>query len=103
MTIKAELKKLLADGWIITDPSCNQLMKEIIEDNVYLFREDRIVNPETNETKSFESEMIYDDLNKYEIIDACLAFGYKEEEVSKWIEENENISLMLECVFELEY
>ena len=102
MTTNLELKNLINDGWVVTDPSCNQLRKEIIKDSVYLFREDRIINPETKETETYESEMTFDDLEHNEIIDACQAFGY-DNEVKEWIENNENISLMLECVFELEY
>ena len=103
MTTNAELKELLADGWVITDPSCNQLRKEIIEDNVYLFREDRIINPETKETELFESELTYNDLDYSELMDACLTFGYDIKRIDKWLTEGEEIPLMLECVFELDY
>ena len=101
MTTKEEIKKLLLEGWILTDPSCNQMRKEIVVDNVYAFREDRIINPITKETGLYEDELCYDDLDYFDIINDCVAFGYNMQQIDKWISEGEEISLMLECVFEL--
>ena len=94
--------ELLLDGWEQTDASCNQYRKTIVEDEVYIFREDRVINPVTKETETFESEMNYNDYSWDEIISACESFGYDTETVDRWITEGEEIPLMLECLFELE-
>lgn len=101
MTTKIEIEKLIADGWIMTDPSCNQMRKEIIEDEKYAFREDRIINPLTKETGVYEDELSYDDYNWGELVDACVTFGYSVKQIDKWITEGEEIALMLECIFEM--
>lgn len=88
--------------WVVTDPSCNQMRKTIEEDAIYVFKEDRVTNPETGETETFESEMVYEDYDWFEIVEACAVFGYDEKTVDKWITEGEEIELMLECLFELE-
>jgi hypothetical protein len=96
------LQKYVDDGWVITDPSCNQMKKEIFEGKTYLFREDRIVNPETKEIQAFELLMDIDDYTWFEIIDACESFGYTAKQVDMWLTEGEEIDLILECLFELE-
>jgi hypothetical protein len=101
MTTKKEIKRLIADGWEVTDPSCNQMRKELIEDKTYSFREDRIINPETKESEVFEDTLDYDDYQWSELVNACETFGYTVEQVDKWITEGEEIALMLECIFEL--
>lgn len=90
------------DGWVVTDPNCNQRYKVIEEDEIYLFEEDRLINPETGETEKYSSEMVYSDYTWFEIVDACETFGYYPEQVSQWIDMGEEIPLMLECLFELE-
>jgi hypothetical protein len=102
MTTKDEIKKLLKDGWVITDPSCNQMRKEILKDKIYAFREDRCIDPVSGETEVFEQEMDYDDYSFEELYDACRAYGYTMKQICDWIIENQEIDLMLECVFELE-
>ena len=102
MTTLNEIKKLIADGWIMTDPSCNQMRKEIVKDKIYAFREDRRIDPITKESVVFEVELDYDDYSWQEIIDACESFGYSAKQTDKWITEGEEIPLMLECIFELE-
>ena len=97
-----KFKRSDTNGWIVTDPSCNQLRKEIIKDQIYLFREDRVINPITKEIEIFESEMNYSDYTPNEIIDACQAFGYDIDEIRYWILNDQEIELMLECLFELE-
>jgi len=103
MTSPEEVKKLRKDGWIVTDPSCNQLRKEIIKDEVYIFREDRISNPETKETFLFEEEIDYKDYDWFDLVEACTPFGYSHKQIDKWITEGEEIELMLECLFEMSY
>jgi len=101
MTTIKEIKKLQQNGWVVTDPSCNQMRKEILEDKTYVFREDRIINPVTKETELFEEELDYDEYNWHELVDACETFGYTSYQVDKWMTEGEEIALMLECVFEI--
>jgi len=101
MTDKKEIQKLLAEGWIMTDASFNQMRKEIEEDRIYAFREDRLINPKTRETAVFEAELNYDDYDWWQKVNACEAFGYTAKQIDKWITEGEEIPLMLECIFEL--
>jgi hypothetical protein len=101
MTTNKEISELLANGWEMTDPSCNQMRKEIIEDEMYAFREDRIINPETKETGVYEDELCYDAYDWNELVEACESFGYTAKQVDKWIAEGAEIALMLECIFEL--
>lgn len=101
MTTDKEVKTLLGEGWVLTDASCNQMRKEVIEDKVYLFREDRYIDPLTRESVVFEEKMDYDDYSWTEVIDACETFGYKMKQVDKWMTEGEEIPLILECLFEL--
>jgi hypothetical protein len=100
-TSKTEIKKLLKDGWEITDPSCNQMRKQIKEDEIYSFREDRIINPKTKEKIIFKKTLYYDNYTYSYLMKCCEAFGYETTVIDKWITEGEEIPLMLECVFEL--
>ena len=94
-------KELEKEGWVQTDGSTNQYYKEVIEGEVYIFCEDRVINPETNEKITVINEMIYDDYDWNEIVSACEGFGYSAEQIDKWITEGEEIPLMLECIFEM--
>ncbi|MFW5793602.1 MAG: hypothetical protein ACOCWC_04910 [Bacteroidota bacterium] len=89
------------EGWIITDPSCNQMRRKI-SPFTYEFKEDRITNPETKDVELYHSVMDYNDYTIDEIVDACMAFGYSYTEIISWIQKDQNIELMLECLFELE-
>jgi hypothetical protein len=100
-TTKTQIKKLIAEGWIMIDPSCNQMRKEIEKDNIYSFREDRIINPKTKEKRVFKKTLEYNKLSWEQIISACKTFGYLATDIDKWMTEGEEIPLMLECVFEL--
>jgi len=71
-------------GWVVTDPDCNQMMKQISEDR-FLLREDRIINPVSKEIKVYESEI-----------------GYSFNEMCSWIDEGKDLSLIAECIFEME-
>lgn len=94
------------EEWIITDDSCNQMMRHI-RFNVYEFKEDRIVGYNTAYGEQypifeeFKATLDYDDYSMEEIIEACKSFGYSEEQISGWINNEENIPLMLECIFEM--
>lgn len=94
-------KQLTDEGWIQTDGSTNQYYKEVEEDAIYIFREDRIINPETKESVTVTNEMIYDDYTWHELVEACSPFGYDAKQVDKWITEGVEIPLMLECIFEM--
>jgi len=98
----SEFEKYINEGWVLTDPSCNQMKKTVKEGEIYEFREERIVNPLTNEKAVFESTMNINDYTWFEIIEACESFGYTAEQVDKWLTEGEEIDLILECLFELE-
>jgi hypothetical protein len=100
MTTIYKVNKLITEGWEVTDPDCNQMRKEIVEDQIYVFREDRI-DPHTKKIIVFTAEIDYNDYTWFEIVDACQPFGYSAKQVDKWITEGEEIPLMLECIFEL--
>ena len=87
--------------WVQTDPSCNQYRKDISE-TCFIFKEDRVVNPETGETEVFESEIDLEDYSWFKIIEACGSFGYDAKQVDRWLTEGEEFPLIAECLFELE-
>lgn len=89
------------DQWICTDPSCNQYRREISE-NVFEFKEDRVINPVTGETESYQSTIDLDDYDWFQVVGACESFGYSTKQVDKWINEGEEAALIAECIFELE-
>lgn len=97
-------KKLLAEGWVQTDGSCNQYRKDIDGEDggKYLFREDRIVDPSTGKTEVYESEIDLDDYDWWQITDACKPFGYSAKQVSEWLDTGEELALIAECLFEME-
>lgn len=91
------------EGWIVTDPNCNQMYKELEKDKSYIFREERLWNPETQEHRIYLEVMDYQDYTREQILNACVsAFGYPAEEVERWINNGEQIPLILECLFELD-
>lgn len=89
------------DTWTCTDPSCNQWRHDISETEFY-FREDRIINPETEETETYEATIDLDDYSWWDIVEACEPFGYTPEQVDKWMTEGEELALIAECIFELD-
>jgi len=91
---------IMKNKWICTDPSCNQYRKQL-DNTRFLFKEDRVINPETKETEVFEEEIDLTSLDWLEIIEACEPFGYTTEQIEKWLTEGEEFALMAECVFEM--
>jgi hypothetical protein len=91
----------MENKWICTDPSCNQYRKDL-PDGTYLFKEDRIKNPETKETYQYSSIIDLNDYNWWDIIEACETFGYTAEQVDDWLTWGEELDLIAECLFELE-
>lgn len=97
-------KKALSDGtlWHETDASTNQKYLILVPGMLYLFREDRVVNPVTFERETFEKIMCIHDYRLAEMIEACEVFGYSAAEVMSWFMQQTNAELILECIFELE-
>lgn len=91
-------KKMEKEGWTQTDPSCNQYGKKI-SDGVYLFREDRIINPMTKETEPFECEIDLSEYTEVEKKEAFDAFGYQFQSDEFFGVDKD--WLMAECLFEL--
>jgi hypothetical protein len=91
-----------SDLWIVTDPNCNQMMKVLIPNLKYLFKEDRISNPGTGEIFVHETEINLSEYTDDAIIKACEPFGYKKEQVLEWLKTKTNIALIAECIFEME-
>lgn len=80
--------------WIITDPSCNQMMLQINE-TTFIFKENRI-NPLTQNNYVYEAEIDINEYNTIEIKEVLESYGYKyNEEFDK--------ALIAECIFEQEY
>lgn len=98
------IEQLKTEGWICTDPSCNQYRKDLDGDNgdVYLFREDRTINPETGETKEYQTEIDLKDYSTAEKLEACRTFGYEDDEIGNWIYKGLEKALIAECIFELD-
>ena len=94
-------KSLIAKGWINTDPDCNQYRKDL-PDGVFLFREDRTVNPQTKVVEIYESEINLENYTWFEIIEACSPFGYGTKQVDDWLNIGEHFELIAECIFEME-
>ena len=90
------------EGWVCTDPSCNQYRKDISE-NVFIFKEDRTIDPETGETEVFESEIDLSDYTQEEMFESVKPFGYSFNEMCSWIDEGKNLDLIAECIFEMEF
>ncbi len=89
-------------GWHQTDPSCNQYRKDLGE-NKFLFREDRIINPETKETEVYEEEIHLADYTQEQMFVFVETFGYSFNEMCTWIDEGKNLDLIAECIFEMSY
>ena len=86
--------------WIITDPSCNQRMK-VLTENSFMFKEDRTINPSTGETCEYESVIDLSEYTHEEMFESVSPFGYSFHEMSTWIDEGRNLSLIAECIFEM--
>ena len=89
------------DGWVCTDPSCNQYRKDI-SPKVFLFKEDRLINPVTKEVKNYSAEIDLNDYTLNEIIDACSPYGYEKETVTQWANTGLENALIAECIFEMD-
>jgi hypothetical protein len=88
------------DGWRISDPDCRQKFKKI-DENRFLYREDRISNPETKEMYVYESMMDFDDYNEDDLEKGVKSY-YKNLDEVKSIYGNDWKQIVLECIFEQE-
>ena len=89
-------------GWVCTDPSCNQYRFQV-SPKVYKFREDRIINPETGETKVYETEIDLNDYTYIEMFEACETYGHEANIIKIMICENScELELVAEYLFELD-
>src|ERR1019366_4867910 len=88
------------NDWICTDGSCNQYRKDI-SSKVFLFKEDRLINPKTKEIKEYQAEIDLNDYELDEIIDICSAYGYEKETVTQWVTDGSENALIAECIFEM--
>jgi len=92
--------KTLYEIWVCTDPSCNQYRRDI-SDGEFEFKENRIIDPVTKETKIYQTTINLEDYEYIEILEACNTFGYTSIEVDNWIDQSINLELIAECLFEL--
>ena len=91
------------DGWICTDPDCNQYRKDTDNPMVFLFKEDRLINPITKETKPYEAEIDLNDYTVEELVEWCSPYGYEDITVMDWFHRCVNLDLIAECIFEQDY
>lgn len=86
---------------IITDPSCNQTSRQI-DENVWEYAEDRIINPETGETERVFEIVDLSDYTQEEMFEAVQPFGYSFNEMCDWIDSGSpSVMLIAECIFEM--
>lgn len=79
--------------WKLTDPNCNQYGRQL-RNNVYEFKEDRVINPKTGETETYQSVIDLNDYTEEEMQNILDAYGLNLYETEKWI--------IAECLFEME-
>lgn len=97
-----EGKTIVEDfSWVLTNIEFNQFRKDVdIENNVFFFREDRIINPETNEKETFEDTICVNDYSLIDIVEICMSYGYSEKQIKKWVSNGEELQLIAQCIFE---
>ncbi len=88
------------DGWKVSDPDCRQKFKKL-DENRFLYKEDRISNPETKETYVYESMMDFDDYDEDDLEKGVEAY-YKNLDEVKRIYGDDWKQIVLECIFEQE-
>lgn len=89
-----------SDGWLTSDCDCRQKFKKL-DENRYLYREDRISNPETKETYVYESLMDFSDYDEDDLEKGVKAY-YKNLDEVKSIYGDDWKQIVLECIFEQE-
>lgn len=87
--------------WVCTDINCNQYVRKL-SDTKFEFKEDRLFDPVTKETRTYQSIIDLSDYEDDELFDACDTFGYDKETVLDWIVFDTDIEIIAECLFELE-
>ena len=55
--------------WIVTDPSCDQQMRQIGE-GIFEFKEQRILHPDTKETREYSQVIDLKDYTLLEMMEA---------------------------------
>ena len=86
--------------WIVTDPDTNQEMLQL-SGNKFLFKEDRL-DPETREIFVYESTIDLSEYTREQMFEDVESFGYSFHEMCNWIDSGESVSLIAECIFEME-
>lgn len=97
--MKETREQMEADGWICTDPDCIQYMK-VLGPRKFYFKEDRISDPMTGKTEVYCCEINLDDYTLEKTIEECSAF-YPAEEITKWWNDESELALIAECIFEM--
>ncbi len=86
------------DGWLTSDYDCRQKFKKL-DENRFLYREDRISNPETKETYVYEELMDFTDYDEDDLEKGVKAY-YKNLDEVKSIYSDDWKQIVLECIFE---
>lgn len=86
------------NGWYYSDRDCRQKFK-IIDENRFLYREDRINNPETKETYVYQELMDFDDYTDDDLEEGVKSY-YKNLDEVKSIYGDDWKQIALECIFE---
>jgi hypothetical protein len=88
------------ETWICTDEDTNQFRMDI-GDNIFRFKEERVIQPDTNEKEVFDAVIDLKDYTQIEMFESVRSFGYSFNEMAEWIDQGENLSLIAECIFEM--
>ncbi len=87
-----------SDGWLTSDCDCRQKFKKL-DENRFLYREDRISNPETKETYVYQELMDFDDYTEDDLEEGVKSY-YKNLDEVKIIYVDDWKQIALECIFE---
>ncbi len=87
-------------SWVCTDESCNQYRKQI-DKGVFIFKEDRCIDPVSKEVEVFEETISLGDYSQEEMFSDVSSFGYSFDEMCTWLEKSVNLDLIAECIFEM--
>lgn len=89
-----------SNEWVCTDSDCNQYRLDLAE-NVFRFKEERIVDITTGQIYKFEAVINLSDYTQDQMFKSVSAFGYSFNEMCTWIDEGRNLELIAECIFEM--
>ena len=85
--------------WVVTDPSCNQMM-QVLGENVFRFKEERLDHL-VGVVEEFSATIDLSEYTQEQMFEDVSAFGYSFNEMCTWIDEGHNLEIIAECIFEM--